>query len=129
LEPNFVFNPQSAENPGWNRLLIMEAFPLAEKSRSNKKIIIPVFVQHKFSGDDAKIILSISDVKKLHKHCMTFLEERVSLADGFHFLSRKGKWFSKKSQPSKSNFILLLVAKYDFNANTIPGSPSDVLFC
>jgi hypothetical protein len=73
--------------------------------------------------------LSISDVKKSHKHCMTFLEERVSLADGFHFLSRKGKWFSKKSQPSESDFILLLVAKRDFNANTIPGFPSNVLLC
>ena len=33
LEPNSVYNPQSAENPGWDRLLIMEAFTLVEKSR------------------------------------------------------------------------------------------------
>jgi hypothetical protein len=117
------------KNPGWDRLLIMEAFPLAEKSISNFFFIIPVFIQNKFSVDDAKTTLSISDVKKSHKHCMAFLEERVSLADGFHFLSRKGKWFSNKSQPSENDFILLLVAKRKFNANTIPGSPSNVLFC
>jgi hypothetical protein len=128
LEPNIVYNPQSAENPGWDRLLTMEAFPLAEKSRSRKKFIIPVFIQNKFSEDYAKTTLSITDVMKSHKHCMKFLEERVTLADGFHFLSRKGKWFSNKSQPSESDFILLLVAKREFNTNTIPGSPSNVLF-
>jgi hypothetical protein len=99
------------------------------REQKQKKFIIPVFIQNKFSADVAKTTLSISDITKSHKHCMTFLEQHVSLADGFHFLSRKGKWFSKKSQPSESDFILLLVAKRNLNANTIKGSPSNVLFC
>jgi hypothetical protein len=39
LEPNSVYNPQSAENPGWDRLLIMEAFPLASKSKKNSSYL------------------------------------------------------------------------------------------
>ena len=97
LTPNIIYNPQSPENPGWDQLLTMEAFPLAEKTKSKKRFIIPVFIQNKFSGDDAKTTLSILDVKKSHSHCMKFIQERVSLADGFHFLSRKGKWFLKSS--------------------------------
>ena len=85
LTPNIIYNPQSAENPGWDRLLTMEAFPLAEKSISKKRFIIPVFLENKFSGDDAKTAFSLSDVKESHTHCMTFLQERVSFSDIFHF--------------------------------------------
>jgi hypothetical protein len=129
LTPNIIYNPQSAENPGWDRLLTMEAFPMAEKSRSRKRFIIPVFIQNKFSGDHAKTTLSLSDVKESHAHCNKFLQDRVSLADGFHFLSKKGKWLLTGSKPSESDFILLLVAKRKVNANAIPNSPSNVLFC
>lgn len=107
----------------------MEAFPLAEKTKSKKRFSIPVFIQNKFSGDDAKTTLSILDVKKSHTHCMKFIQERVSLADGFHFLSRKGKWFLNSSKPSENDFILLLVSKRKLNTNVIPNSPSNVLFC
>ena len=129
LTPNIIYHPQSTVNPGWDRLLIMEAFPLPEKSRSRKKFIIPVFIQNRFSGDDANTTLSLSNITESQKHCMKFLEERVSLAHGFHFLSRNGKWFSNRPKPSDSDFILLLVTNRKINANTITNSPSNVLFC
>ena len=129
LTPNVIYNPQSAGNPGWDRLLIMEAFPPAEKSRSRRSFIIPVFIQNKFSGDGAKTSLSLSDVQESHRHCMTFLQERVSTADGFHFFSRKEQWFWKRSKPSESDFILLLVAEPKINSDAIRNSPPIVLFC
>jgi hypothetical protein len=71
--------------------------------------------------------IAVSDVMQSYKHCMTLLEERVSLADEFHFLSRKNTWFSKKSKPSESDFILILVTKSIIDEDTIACSPPNVL--
>lgn len=119
------------ESPGWDRILTYEAFPHTEKNRIRRRIkyIIPVFILNKLNGDDAVTTIAMSDVMQSYKHCMRFLEERISLADGFHFLSRKNAWFSNKSKPSESDFILILVTKSIIGKDTIASSPPNVLFC
>ena len=73
--------------------------------------------------------IAISDVILSYKHCMRFLEERVRLADGFHFLSRKNTWFPNKSKHSESDFILILVTMRKIDKDTLASSPPNVLFC
>ena len=128
LTPNVLYHPQSADNPDWDRLTTMEAFPLGAKSRSRKKFIIPVFIQNKISIDEADSTLSVSNIIQSNRHCKAFLQNRVSLHNGFHYLSRKGKWFSNTSKPSESDFVLLLVVNRKINTNIISNFPSNVLF-
>ena len=128
LTPNVIYHPQSADNSGWDRLITMEAFPLGAKSRSRKKFIIPVFIQNKISIDEADSTLSVSNIIQSNRHCKAFLQNRVSLDNGFHYLSRKGKWFSNTSKPSESDFILLLVVNRKINVDFISNCPSNVLF-
>jgi hypothetical protein len=91
----------------------MEAFPLSEKNKSKKRFVIPVCIQSKFSCEDASILLSVSDVTAAHGHCINFMN-RYAVANRFHFLSAKSKWFSTKSRPVETDFILLYVAKHNF---------------
>ena len=128
LEPNTMYNPDSAQNSGWDRLIVMEAFPLSEKSKSKKRFIIPVFIQNKLSCEDASTLLSVSDVTAAHGHCVNFMN-RYAVASQFYFLSAKSKWFSTKSRPVETDFILLFVAKRNLNLNTLNKMPLNVMFC
>jgi hypothetical protein len=101
IEANVIYYPQSVDNPGWDRILTFEAFPHTGKNsiRRSRKFIIPVFIQNKFCGDDAEITIAVSDVTQSYRHCMRFLEERVGLADGFHFWSKKILGFLTNQDP------------------------------
>ena len=126
LEPNTIYNPGDAHNPGWDRLIVMEAFPFR---KSSKRFIIPVFIQNKFSSEDASSTLSVSDVNAAHRHCLDFISCRVNSARPYRFLSAKNNWLSTASRLSETDFILLFVAKRNSNQNTITNSPSNVMFC
>ena len=105
LEPNTMYNPDSAQNSGWDRLIIMEAFPLSEKSKSKTRFIIPVFIHNKFSCEDASTFLSVSDVIAAHGHCINFMN-RYALASQFHFslLEENGSLLSR-DPPKLTSFF------------------------
>jgi hypothetical protein len=121
-EPNIIFYPEDAQNPGWDRLLILEAFPSHDDSKANdsaSRYLLPLFIQNKFSKTDATTKLSAQTVAAANKHCELFLRDSVRLGEGF-------KWLSDKVA---DNFVLLIVGKCDKNDNAVSGAASNVLFC
>lgn len=126
-----MYIPDNENNSGWDRLIVMEAFPHSKRSRSTRRFIIPVFIQNTFSSVDASNLITISesDVTTAHRNCLDNTTSRVQSARHFHFLSAKNQWVSISSRPCETNFVLLLLAKCNQRMNTITNSPPNVMFC
>jgi hypothetical protein len=120
-EPNIIFHSDDAQNPGWDRLLILEAFPSHGDSSggdSGSRYLLPLFIQNKFSKMDATTQITAEEVAASREHCKLFLKDSVQLGDGF-------KWLEHDD-----GFVLLVVAKCDRNDNVTSGAAAgNVLFC
>ena len=51
IEPNEIYNPSNKQNSGWDRMIVMEAFPL--KTNNKRRYLLPVFIQNKFCEDSS----------------------------------------------------------------------------
>ena len=116
LQPNTIYNPKYKQNSGWDRLIVLEAFPSG--GNSSQRYLLPLFIQNKFNKDNSTTKLKLDDVKKAHNHCMKFVRNRIKLASGFSLLST-----------TDDNSVLLFVAKTDKNNNAVTEAPSNILFC
>ena len=85
LDPNTIYNPKFKQNKGWDRLIIMEAFP---NSNNKRRYIIPVFIQNKFSDEGSRTTFSADDAIKALGHCQSFFENMVTLAPDSFFCLR-----------------------------------------
>ena len=128
IKPNVIYNPSSRQNKGWDRMIVMEAFPLNSKNR--KRCLLPVFIKYKFCADFSISKLSKVKVSEDLKSCLDFFNEcvKVDYAE-LRFISQMKKWFILKPKPLESDFILLYVGNYKTNENTLTDAPPNVMFC
>ena len=128
IKPNEIYNPSNRQNKGWDRIIVMEAFPL--KSKNRNRCLLPVFIKNKFCADLSTSKLSKEEVSEDWKRCLDFFNEHVKIDDAeFRFISQKKKWFTLKPKPLESDFILLYIGKHKINKNTLIDAPPNVIFC
>ena len=128
IKPNEIYNPSNRQNKGWDRIIVMEAFPL--KSKNSKRCLLPVFIKNKFCADLSTSKLSKEEVSEDLKCCLDFFKEHVKIDDAeFRFISQIRKWFTLKPKPLESDFILLYVGKHKTNKDTLIDAPPNVMFC
>lgn len=116
---NKIISPRSRQSPGWNLLLFYEAFP--QNSSTSKRYVLPVFIQHKFSMEEATTRLSKTVVEKARHHCKNFLTNNCRFPKNLLQLTH--------CFPEDGKFVLLFIAKQNWNLNTVAESPPNVLFC
>lgn len=117
---NTIISPRSKQNAGWDLLLFYDAFP--SQSSKSKRYVLPVFIQHKFSEGESTTKLSKKVVEKARSHCKDFLKNNCRFPKNLLQLTSD---FTDKD----NKFILLFVAKQNWNLNTVSEAPSNVLFC
>ena len=117
LQANTIYNPQDPNNPGFDRLIVLEAFPVLSEGKSSQRFLLPLFIANKFSKDDARTKLSTETVTSKYVNCKEFLRDRMHLGSGFSFIS------------TDDNYILLFVAKCKAHNNAVADAPSNVVFC
>lgn len=117
LQPNTIYNPKDPNNPGFDRLIVLEAFPVSSEGESSQRFLLPLFIENKFSKDDASTKLSIETVTSKYNNCKKFLSSHMNLGSGFSLI------------PTDDNFILLFVAKCNTHNNAVADAPSNVMFC
>ena len=128
IQPNEIYNPSNKQNPGWDRMIVMEAFPL--KTKSKRRYLLPVFIQNNFCEDSSTSKLSKAKVSKDLKSCLDFFNMYVQIdVKKFSFLSAKRKWFTSKPIRLESDCILLYVGEHKTNDNTPSDAPPNVMFC
>jgi hypothetical protein len=118
LQPNTIYNPAGDDsNPGWDRLIVLEAFPVLSGSNSRERYLLPLFIQNKFSSEDASTMLGTPEVNTTNDHCKKFME----------FLTFDGEFSPIPTADDK--YVLLFVAKRNSYTNIYEGSPSNVMLC
>jgi hypothetical protein len=118
LLPNTIYNPEDPNNAGWDRLIVLEAFPVSSGDNGSKRFLLPLFIQNKFSKVNATTMLSVTDVNRARDHCKEFVSTHINLGSEFSL-----------SSTTDNNFILLFVAKCDRYNNAVADAPSNVMFC
>jgi hypothetical protein len=124
LSLNTLISATDPLNPGWDTLIVYEGFPAAS-SAVDRRYALPVFIQNKFSKEDATTMLNNKVVKKAHEHCQTFLG--------------KCRYRECELLPAKSAafpfgfshfpFVLIFVVRQDVRPSAIAGAPPNVMFC
>ena len=128
ISPNEIYNPSNVQNPGWNRMVVMEVFPL--KSKNKRDYLLPVFIQTVFCADSSTSNLSKEKILEDLEICHNFFKKYVKIDNAkFRFISSKRKWFTSKPKPVESDFILLYVGIQKTNDNTLRDAPPNVMFC
>ena len=94
------------------------AFKPAVESRKAVHYVLPLFIQNKYSKNNATTTLNLEEVEKAHGHCKKFVEDHI-VSNGEYSLY----------PDEKNNFILLFVAKQKVNGNAVTNAPSNVMFC
>jgi hypothetical protein len=118
LQPNTIYNPANDDsNPGWDRLIVLEAFPVSSGSNSSKRYLLPLFIQNKFSSEDALTMLGSPEVNIINDNCKKFMK----------FITFDSEF--SPIQTADDKYVLLLVAKRNNNANIYEGTPSNVMLC
>ena len=116
LTPNVIHNPNYTLNDGWDRLMMLEAYPL--ESDSSRRYVLPLFIQNKYSKNNSTTKLNLKKVKKAHANCKKFVEDHIVLNGEYSLYPDK-----------ENNFILLFVSKQKVNGNAVRDAPSNVMFC
>jgi hypothetical protein len=124
LSLNTLISATDPLNPGWDTLIVYEGFPAAS-SPVDQRYALPVFIQNKFSKEDATTRLGNKVVNKAHKHCQKFLGE---------CRYRECELFPAKSAAfpygfSHFPFVLIFVMRQDVRPSAIAGAPPNVMFC
>lgn len=117
LQPNTIYNPVDRSNPGWDRLIVLEAFPVSSGSNSSERYLLPLFIENKFSSEDASTMLGFPEVISKNDLCKKFME----------FITFDGEF--SPIQTAGDKYVLLFVAKRNNNDNIYEGSPSNVMLC
>ena len=118
LQPNTIYDPKNINNPGWDRLIVLEAFEVSPGSNTGKRHPLPLFIQNKFNKEDASTVLSVTEVHSANNLCSGFMRKRVK--------------FSRKFSPLPkvaNDFVLMIVAKRNTCTNVFTDSPSNVIIC
>jgi hypothetical protein len=118
LRPNAIYKPDGKNNPGWDRLIVLEAFPVPPGSNSSQRYLLPLFIQNKFSEETSTFKLAVADVESSYNHSRTFMDSFIKLGSEFSLIST-----------TDDNFVLLFVAKCNSYKNVVRKSPSNVMFC
>ena len=118
LQPNTIYDPKDTNNPGWDRLIVLEAFEVSPGSNTGKRYLLPLFIQNKFNKEDATTVLSVEEVEAANDKCKEFMRDRVTFDSRFSPL-----------QTVADNFVLMIVAKRNSNTNVFTDSPSNVMVC
>ena len=128
ISPNEIYYPSSRQNPGWDRMIVMEAFPL--KSLDGFKYLLPLFIQNKFSADASTTKLTKKIVSKDMQSCLDFLNEYVEIDNAkYCFLSSERNESTSKPKLLENDLILLYVGEQKTNADTLVDAPPNVMFC
>jgi len=120
---NTIIIPVDETQTGWDRLIFYECFPSDNIAQS---YILPVFIQNKFSKTDSTISLSIATVQAAVSHCNNFLSNYCKFNEKYPLIPRKKRHFNGDSN---YQFVLIFVARQNYNKNTIAQPPTNVLFC
>jgi hypothetical protein len=73
LEPNHIYSPADRQNAGFDRLIIYKS--------SNSPMLIPVFIQNKFSENNATTVLDYNTVQETYNNSRDFLSN-FAIIDG-----------------------------------------------
>jgi hypothetical protein len=130
VQPNTIIHPESDSQPGWDKLIILEAFPQSRKCDTNKKFLLPVFEQNKFSKDESATTLSSGTIEKALHQCASFFTKNLSLPEGFHWLPQLFKWsahFPFVKGSSLDPFVMTFIAKMRPTESAKQSLPRNVL--
>ena len=116
LTPNVIHNPEYVLNHGWDRLIMLEAFPV--EGDSSRRYVLPLFIQNKYGKNNSTTKLNLKKVEKAHANCEKFVKNHIVLNGEYSLYPDKEK-----------NFILLFVAKQKVYDNAVTNAPSNVMFC
>ena len=118
LHPNTIYDPKDINNPGWDRLIVLEIFEVSAEGNTRERYLLPLFIKNKFSREDATTVLSVAEVKSANDICKKFMENRVSFGSGFAPLPTVA-----------DNFVLIVVARWNSHGTVFTDSPSNVITC
>lgn len=130
IQPNTIIHPQSDTQPGWDKLIILEAFPQRQRPRTNKRYLLPVFEHNKFSKDDSATRLNSSTIEKALSQCESFFKNKLRLPGGFHWLPQQFKWstsFPFLKGSSLDPFVVTFIAKMRLTESANNSLPRNVL--
>ncbi len=125
LKPNTWYNTEDDNQPGWDKLMVLAAFP---HKQTTKKFILPVFIQNKFSKEDSTTFYSLQDVEESRLNCKKFMKQFVTVERGQNLLPKRFKnftWFNSDDD-MESNFVLIFLVKGIVANNAIENCPNNV---
>ena len=119
------------QNPGFDYLIVREAYPQKKNSWRNKKYLLPVFVQNKWSRDDSTKKLDLATVNTALENCRNFLKNQCTASTGYRYLPKSPRWtsFWASDDESCDEFVLVFMARCDYNNNVVSDAPKNVLYC
>lgn len=113
---NTIIKPKSETNAGWDRLIFYECFPNFSKKKTKKRYVLPVFIQNKFSKEDATTKLDIGTVNESFNHCNDFLSTFCDFG-----------YLTPISTEVHNQFVLIMNVRQKTNNNTLTNAPSNVI--
>lgn len=134
LVPNVIIHPQSEIQEGWDSLIVYEVFPQENLRTTNKRYLLPVFVENEFSAEGATTSLSVADVQRAVNHCREFLRSYVTAASPYNFLPSKYRWkssfswFLGEENFPLEQFLVVFAARMHHSATMFEEAPENALF-
>ncbi len=131
LVPHVAYHPEDDYQPGWDALLSLLLSPQLEPKSNNKKYLLPVFEQHKFSEQGASTILSRAVIMNSYQNCRNFFLNQMKPAEGFHWLPPQFAWSSRfpfiKYREHIDPFLVVFICRMDVAPSAFEDLPSNIL--
>lgn len=130
VQPNTIVQPPSDTQPGWDKLIILEAFPQSQLCGTNKRYLLPVFEQNNFSKDESATTMNSTTIATIVDQCESFFKNKLRLPKGFHWLPQQFKWsthFPFVKGSSLDLFVVTFIAKMRPTASAKNILPRNVL--
>jgi hypothetical protein len=127
LEPNTIVYPSSDSQPGWDSIIVLEAFPHKNFFHRTTRYLLPLFIQNKWSKESSSTKADDEDVVTCVHHCMDFIRT-CKVSPGFSLLTNY-KWSFRKFPlvSSIDTFVVMFVANREHTKGALENAPGNAV--